>query len=266
MKKFTFLFLLLSSFFLQVRAQQTIDVPVAGALGSVTSSPATITGTIDARDFKFMRDEMTVLSVLDLSAVSIARYEGVEGTIDVGIPMSFTYPANVIPQMAFSRMGDNGGSQTLTSVVLPENIVGIDGSAFADAQALESLVIPALVENFGANAFAGCDALSSITSLRVEPVTIAQSVFSGVNKNSCVLYVPYGSASAYSTTQYWSEFTNIQELAEHSGTYIPEAGTLASVLIGLGLNPATLVELTLSGNIDARDFNPNYALEFRKPS
>ena len=268
--------------------ETNFNIPEAGSLASVLSNkgitPAavielTLTGSIDARDFKYMRDNLINLSFLNLSNVNIARYEGTEGTIDV--PMSFEYPVNVIPQMAFSKMGDNGGSNTLTTLLLPKNIVGIGGSAFAGAKVLknvtipesttsvlvnigekafydcpllESIVIPASVEIFGANAFADCITLSSITSLRVNPVAIAQSVFSGVNKNTCVLYVPHETASAYSATQYWSEFTNIQELAEQVGTYVPEAGSLSNVLIDLGLNPNTLTELTLSGTIDARDF------------
>ena len=56
---------------------------------------------------------MTALSVLDLSEVSIAEYQGADGTF----PMDVLNPANVIPQMAFFNISNMNGSLTLTSVI-----------------------------------------------------------------------------------------------------------------------------------------------------
>ena len=37
------------------------------------------------------------------------------------------------------------------------------------------------------------------------------SVFDGINKTTCILYVPVGSKSAYQTANQWEDFTNIVE-------------------------------------------------------
>ena len=66
-------------------------------LGTVTN--LTVTGTIDARDFKTMRDNMPLLAVLDLSGVTIAAYTGPDGTH----PSGGLYPENEIPGRAFYK-------------------------------------------------------------------------------------------------------------------------------------------------------------------
>jgi hypothetical protein len=66
-----------------------------------TITNLTLTGSIDARDVKFMRDNMPYLAELDLRGVTIAEYEGSEGTYSWGY---FYYLANEIPQYSFITM------------------------------------------------------------------------------------------------------------------------------------------------------------------
>ena len=61
-----------------------------------TITNLTIEGTIDARDFKTMRDNMPLLAVIDLSGVFVEAYTGTEGT-----SWRTTYTENVFPEYAF---------------------------------------------------------------------------------------------------------------------------------------------------------------------
>jgi len=58
------------------------------------------------------------------------------------------------------------------------------------------------------------------------------SVFDGINKTTCILYVPVGSKSAYQTANQWEDFTNIVETT----TSIP---TIINASINLYPNPTT---------------------------
>ena len=69
----------------QVSKTLTINAgKLSSALTSIeksTITDLTLTGTIDAREFKTMRDSMNVLAVLDISGATIAAYYGTDGTI-----------------------------------------------------------------------------------------------------------------------------------------------------------------------------------------
>jgi hypothetical protein len=75
---------LFTSLSAHVYAQTTINLSSPGTLKNVAEienvTHLIVTGTIDARDVKFMRDNMPNLAVLDLSGVTIAAYTGNEGT------------------------------------------------------------------------------------------------------------------------------------------------------------------------------------------
>ena len=90
---------------LQAQVSKTVNC-TAGALSTLltvteqnTVTNLTLTGTIDARDFKTMRDNMPVLAVIDMGAATIAVYTGTAGTNKTNT----TYGANTIPDFAFSR-------------------------------------------------------------------------------------------------------------------------------------------------------------------
>ena len=91
----------------QSQTAKTIQVNSSGTLGSLltTTEKSTITnlvltGKIDARDFKTMRDSMPLLSVLDMGNASISSYTGTNGT-NPDSYSSTTYSSNTIPQYAF---------------------------------------------------------------------------------------------------------------------------------------------------------------------
>ena len=72
----------------KVQILKTINATPGSLNSQLTSSEKntitdlTITGSIDASDFRIMRDSMPFLSMLDISAVTIASYTGSGGTND----------------------------------------------------------------------------------------------------------------------------------------------------------------------------------------
>jgi len=196
-----------------------------------------LAGTIDARDFKTMRDKMPLLEDVDLSKVSISAYSGAEGTHYVN--NSWMYDANTVPMSAFFMKDWKWkGKESLTSITLPtsltiinwsafrdcdgltsfsipSSVVGIDSYVFMDCDGLKSIEIPSTVGSIGSGVFENCTNLSSIKVYRTVPVdflkTASTDVFTGVNKNTCILSVPYGSKAAYQAADQWKDFVNIVE-------------------------------------------------------
>lgn len=185
----------------------------AGSLASAltaeelnTITDLTITGIIDARDFKTMREKMPLLSNLDLRCVKIIEYNGVEGTRNWE---GTFYPANDIPPYAFNKIPD--GNNSLTSVICPESITGIGEYAFSMCKGLTKITIPALVSSIKENAFSYCTALNSITIENPVPpiLNYSYNVFYQVNKSTCILNVPYGTTNNYLNAYQWRDFYNI---------------------------------------------------------
>ena len=90
----------------------------------------TLTGKLNAIDFKHLRDEFNNLQVLDISNASISLYAGKNGTY---ADHFYVYPMNCIPAFAFCRQSNDTvfqGKQTLRRVILSEKIKNIEDGAF----------------------------------------------------------------------------------------------------------------------------------------
>ncbi|MDD5185115.1 MAG: leucine-rich repeat protein [Paludibacter sp.] len=225
----------------QKLAPKTVNILAGGLSGALTSSELNslstliVNGTMDARDFKVMRDSMPQLTDLDLSGVSIVAYSGTEGTY----PSFLTYSVDVFPQYAFNYLNSETGKISLKTVKLPSTITGIGYYAFTGCSGLRTITIPSKVKTISNNAFYSCtglmsitipasintianyaffncSALTSITLNSSYPVDLSNSsnVFYNVNFTTCSLYVPYGSKSLYEAAVQWSYFTNIVENAK----------------------------------------------------
>lgn len=133
---------------------KTVNVSAGGLSSALTATEKTtvtnlvISGTIDARDFKTMRDNMPVLTVLDLSKVSIAAFTGNGGTAD-----TTSYPANYIPTCAFYEK-NHVVNKTLTNIVFPASLKGVDKYAFCYCSGLTgTLNLPSSVTCVERSAF-----------------------------------------------------------------------------------------------------------------
>ena len=102
----------------------------------------------------------------------------------------------------------------LTSVEIPNSVASIGDYAFYDCTGITSVVIGAGLTSIGSSAFSGCSSIASITSLISAESLFAVNpyVFYGVDKNSCILYVPVGAKEVYASTAGWSEFNEIVEV------------------------------------------------------
>lgn len=110
----------------------------------------------------------------------------------------------IIPQGTFAECS------SLKSVTIPSTVSTIRMSAFLNCSSLSSIVLPEAINSIEMNAFSGCSGLTSIYSNNPAPPQ-TQSSFTGVDKTTCIVYVPAGSADLYATAPEWQEFSNIME-------------------------------------------------------
>ena len=132
----------------------------AGNLSQLVSdtqiTQLTVTGTMDARDFLFITEELSELTVVDLSQATILPYNtgrALYGTVTA-------YNANEVPRTAFF-------GKKLTRVTLPTGIQSIGYAAFAGCDRLQSVTLPSTITYVGDYAFSG----SGLTSIEL-PQTI----------------------------------------------------------------------------------------------
>ena len=123
---------------------------------------------------------------------------------------SVTLPSSMktLAQGAFSRTA-------ISELVIPEGVTYI-GKWVADrCPNLETVYLPSTLETIGFRAFEYNDKLTNVYSyiLANELFAIDVTVFNGVDKETCLLNVPYGSKDAYSSTAAWNEFANIIEFS-----------------------------------------------------
>ena len=195
MKKTISILLLLMCITLMLQAQvsKTVNVTAGGLAAALTASEKstittlTVIGTIDASDFRIMRDSMTVLETIDLKETTVAAYEGSKGTInwDYPSPAIYSYPENAIPQYAFCHSQWQVGKKTLKSISIPSSVTTIGINAFTDCRylttvlfsgtklttleivsfskckSLKTIVVPEGVTSIEESAFAECDSLLS---------------------------------------------------------------------------------------------------------
>ena len=101
-------------------------------------------------------------------------------------------------------------------------VTEIAEGAFENNKNLTDVVIPSSISGIGDKAFKGCKNLQSITLFITTPINLysvgargvgtmgnGSSVFEGVDKKTCFLYVPDGSVDLYKAAPVWNEFKNI---------------------------------------------------------
>ncbi len=149
-----------------------------------------ISGVMDARDFKTLRD-ITQIQSVTLDNVKIVAYRGKEGTLN-GVKRYF---AGEIPRESFkglkkltkfkatgeiSSLGANcfEDCSALMEVSIPEGISEMGGSNFANCTALKKLQLPSTLTDLGMATFKGCSGLKEI-NIPTGVTSIDMEVFSG---------------------------------------------------------------------------------------
>ncbi len=159
----------------QVATPKIIQLVAGGLLSNLTPlerrcvSNLVLTGTIDSRDFRILRDSMPMLSTLDLSAVNILQYSGFYGTSSNDV--------NTIPQYAFFNPNTYKGNSSLETIILPVSATSIGNCAFQSCSALLDVVVQKNVRTIGEYAFTYCTNLTSI-DLSKSVASIGYNAFS----------------------------------------------------------------------------------------
>ena len=152
---------------------------ILGASNLSTVSALKLTGSIDARDFKTMRDDMPMLTSIDLTDVSISPYTGSGGTFngtnigegirkhfaktgsEVTSSGSYSFPENAIPAYAFLNPASFVGKTILTTLKLPSKLNAVSTYAFYGCTGLTGvLTIPNQVNSIESYAFYNCTGIT----------------------------------------------------------------------------------------------------------
>ena len=186
MKK-SVLFICLALFSIGMQANKlnrTIVVTTPGTFGTyltstekATVTDIVVTGKIDARDIKCMRDTLTALATVDLSAVNIQAYTGVGGTMT---GTSVNYPANEMPAYSFYNKNSSPrvSKVSLTSFIFPTSITSIGDYAFFQCSGLTGILsIPSSVTNIGNSVYQDCTGISGKLVLPNSLTTIQNCTF-----------------------------------------------------------------------------------------
>ena len=192
MRKLLLLLLFMSCMlFMNAQVSKSLTLDTAGTLLSALSADElstvtnlTLSGSIDARDFKTMRDQMPQLSELDLTGAVIDEYTGSEGTVsEVN-----TYLVNTIPKYAFFKSGVRNTS--LTSISIATSVTSIGEGAFAACTGLDSVSFASTTSlaTIGRDAFQLCTALTSI-SIPASVTLIDRTAFAFCEKLDSVSFV-----------------------------------------------------------------------------
>ena len=135
-------------------------------------------------------------------------FKNCSGLTSISLPSMLEF----IGEEAFSGCTGLNGSLILPSL----DYNGIGKNAFNNCSGLTSLSFTNSTMNLAIYdyAFSGCTGLKSIYVYSAIPSPyLGTDVFLNVPKNSCVLYVPIGSKSAYQAADQWKDFTNIVEFS-----------------------------------------------------
>lgn len=187
----------------------------------------TLTGKINAIDFRHLRDEFKSLEMLDISNASISMYTGKEGTHPSKM---YVYMPNFIPSYAFCRM-ENGlpiGKETLKKIVLSEKTKNIEDAAFK-----------------------GCKNLKICQIRKKTPPNLLPE---GLADSITAIFVPLGSSDEYRLKNRWETFAFIEGEPLEARIQVGLMGTLESEIQKAGLQPKDINFLTIEGKLDNADF------------
>lgn len=117
------------------------------------------------------------------------------------------------------------GCSSLSYVEMGPSVKEIDSYAFFYCTSLRSITIPRSVSLIKKMAFENCYWLEEIHCLAIIPPVCEEGAFMEVDKASCVLYVPTGTADYYRASDEWKDFLYIVE-EKPLGVENVEANTL----------------------------------------
>lgn len=188
----------------------------------------TLTGKLNAIDFRHLRDEFNRLQKLDLSGASISLLAGKGGTSFGNINL---YRANSIPAYAFCTHKSDGtfsGKTTLQHIILPNKVRNIEDAAFLACLNLEI-----------------CE---------IRKTTPPNLLPQALNDSITAIFIPTGSIEKYREKGNWKNFVFIEGKPVKTHLQIARNSSLASELQSKGVHPKEVNFLTIEGKLDDADF------------
>lgn len=231
---FIFLFTLGSTSLFAQKVEKQYFVPKAGTLISMLTEEEsnkithlTLTGKINAEDFKHIRNGFNKLEVLDLSNADIKMYTGKNGTHPNGI---YVYMHNFIPAYAFCK-SENGqlvGKKSLKKIILSEKIKNIEDAAFQ-----------------------GCD---NLYICEIHKKGVPNLLPQALNDSLTAIFVPLGSSDSYKRNEKWKNFTFMEGSPIEVSIQTTRMNTLEEKLLSKGVQPHDINYLTIEGKLGEADF------------
>ena len=198
-----------------------IQLTVTGSMGFRTDGPLMYASVSDYRDYVYMNAIQKVELGSGVTGIgnyafsycsslsSITIPDGVTSIGEAAFPSCFSLSSITIPDSVTSI--DNGafsGCSSLSSITIPDSVTGIGEYAFNSCSSLSSITIPDSVTGIGEAAFSACYGIARLYFLPTTPPSVSSSdAFTDI-PTDCVIHVPVGSLSAYtSATNYPSSST-----------------------------------------------------------
>ena len=98
---------------------------------------------------------------------------------------------------------------SLKAFEFPQGIKTVATSVLEGCTALQSVIIPSSVTAINTDAFYNCSGLQAIYNYAFTPQSIVARTVNGVNKSTCILYVPMDYIDLYQAAAVWKDFLNI---------------------------------------------------------
>lgn len=176
---------------------------------------------------------------------------------------------------SFARAVGNGafeGCTALQSVVTGKALSVIGKRAYAGCTSLQLVTLSPALSAIGDEAFSGCVSLTDFRCRNFAPVSINDNVFTGVNRNTCLLSVPLGS-KGYSMAAVWKTFTtqrqeyyidNPADVNDDKTINVLDVSLVYEVILGrIGGGGITVYDVTRDGAVNVNDVTTIYGYILR---
>ena len=182
-----------------------IQLTVTGSMGFRSNGPLVYTSNSDNRNSVYKNTIQKVELGSGVTSIGSNAFSGCSSLSRITIPDGVTS----ISGTAFV------GCFSLSSITIPNGVTSIGNYAFSDCSGLSSITIPDSVTSISRSAFSGCSGLARLYFLPTTPPSVSNSnAFSGI-PTACVIHVPVGSLSAYTSAANYpssSTYTYVEDI------------------------------------------------------
>ena len=175
-----------------------IQLTVTGSMGFGSNGLLAYTSESDNRNYVYRNAIRKVELGSGVTSIGVSAFSSCSSLSSITIPDGVTS----IGEYAF------GYCSSLSSITIPDGVTSIGYSAFGYCYSLSSITIPVGVTSISSFAFRNCYGVAHLYFLPTTPPSVSSSdAFSNI-PTDCVIHVPVGSLSAYtSATNYPSSST-----------------------------------------------------------